>query len=93
MQEAIREGFMVFITDGDEGIGSVRDIRRDQSALLIYIENSGDFVVPMSAVKAVHSEKVILDCNHLDADIRHAIAYARESEDADYISPATENDE
>jgi hypothetical protein len=34
--------------------------------LLIYVENAGDFTVPLSAVDAVHSEKVLLNCAKLD---------------------------
>lgn len=93
MYEQIREGFMVFVTDGDEGIGSVREIRHGLPELLIYIENAGDFVAPLSAVKAVHSGKVILDMDQLDPRLRDAICHARDSEDANYVAPASEDEE
>ncbi|HTM28271.1 MAG TPA: hypothetical protein VL097_02830 [Rhodanobacter sp.] len=93
MREQIDEGFMVFVSDGDEGIGSVREIRHGLPELLIYIENAGDFVVPVSAVKAVHSGKVILDFNRLDLRLRNAIRHARDSEDVDYVPPASMEDE
>src|SRR3546814_7796919 len=93
MREQIEEGFMVFVSDGDEGIGSIREIRRGLPELLIYIENAGDFVVPASAVKAVHSGKVILDFDRLDLRLRDAIRHARDSEDADYIPPASRSEE
>lgn len=93
MREQIDEGFMVFVSDGDEGIGSVREIRHGLPELLIYIENAGDFVVPVSVVKAVHSGKVILDFNRLDLRLRNAIRHARDSEDVDYIPPASTEDE
>ena len=48
--------------------------------LVIYVENAGDFVVPMSAVKAVHSQKVIVDCRELDSDLRDAINHAHDAE-------------
>lgn len=94
MNRQIGEGFMVFVSDGDEGIGSVREIRGDSaeqepSELVIYIENAGDFVVPSSAVKAVHSEKVILDFEHLDERLQDAILHARDSEDPNYEAPAS----
>lgn len=78
---------MVFVADGDEGIGSVREIRRDRPELLIYIENAGDFVVPLSAIKDVHSDKVVLNLEQLDIRLRDAIRHARDSEDPDYEAP------
>jgi hypothetical protein len=92
MREQINEGFMVFAADGDEGVGSVRDIRPGQSELVVYIENSGDFVIPMAAVKFVHSDKVVLDLDRLDPRLREAIGHARDAEDPDYLSPASPDD-
>ena len=92
MHDQISEGFMVFTSDGAEGIGSVREIRHGLPELLVYIENAGDFVVPLSAVKAVHSDKVILDFDHLGLRLRNAIRHARDSEDPDYVSPASEDE-
>ena len=93
MREQIREGFMVFVSDGDEGIGSVREIRHGLPELVVYIENAGDFVVPLSAIKDVHSDKVVLNINRLDLRLRDAIRHARDSEDPNYVSPATTEDE
>ncbi|HJW07809.1 MAG TPA: hypothetical protein VJ527_15060 [Rhodanobacter sp.] len=92
MREQINEGSLVFVADGTEGIGSVREIRHGLPELLVYIENAGDFVVPMSAVKAVHSGKVVLDFDHLDLRLRHAIRHARDSEDPTYTSPPSEDE-
>ena len=50
-------------------------------SLLIYVENAGDFTVPLSAVDAVHSEKVILNCAKLDRRLRHAIGHAHDGEE------------
>ncbi len=44
------------------------------------VENAGDFVVPLDAVEAVHSQKVILDCRKLDRRLREAIGHAYEAE-------------
>ncbi|MGH8157923.1 MAG: hypothetical protein ACREPQ_07365 [Rhodanobacter sp.] len=93
MHKQISEGFMVFLSDGDEGIGSVREVRHGLPELLIYIENAGDFVVPVSAVSAVHSGKVILAWDRLDLRLRNAIAHARDSEDPDYVAPDSSEDE
>lgn len=93
MTEQIREGFMVFVADGEDGIGSVREVRHGLPELVIYIENAGDFVVPLSAVEAVHSGKVILDMARLDLRLREAIRHARDSEDPNYLAPPAEEDE
>ena len=93
MREQISEGFMVFVSDGDEGIGSVRKIRHGLPELIVYIENAGDFVVPLSAIKDVHSEKVILDFDRLDLRLRDVIRHARDSEDPNYESPVSTEDE
>ncbi|HEV7777925.1 MAG TPA: hypothetical protein VGO76_13745 [Luteibacter sp.] len=80
MHENLESNFLVFTADGTDAVGSVRDIRRSSSELVIYIENAGDFVVPFSAIEAVHSGKVILGHDHLAKDLREAIAHARDSE-------------
>lgn len=87
MLEHIRQGSMVFVSDGEEGVGAVRQILHGSSELVIYVENGGDFVVPVSAVRAVHSDKVMLDLDRLDAGLRDAIRHARDSEDPDYSAP------
>lgn len=51
VQGAIKEGYLVFLSDGAPGIGSVRQVEPDgRPELIVYIENAGDFVVPFSAV-------------------------------------------
>jgi hypothetical protein len=79
MAEKIKEGFAVFLHDGDVQIGAVRRV----SPLTIYIENSGDFVVPATAVHDVHFDKVILDGRKLDAKLHEAIGRAHKGEDPD----------
>jgi hypothetical protein len=93
MHEQIEPGFMVFLSDGEDGIGAVREVRHGLPELLIYIENAGDFVVPMSAVAAVHSGKVILDLARVGIRVREALASARDSEDPSYTAPAADADE
>lgn len=86
MSETISKGFMVFVSDGDEGIGAVREVSQTLPELVIYIENACDFVVPLSAVKEVHSDKVMLDHTRLYPRLRDAIRHARDSEDPNYIA-------
>ena len=80
--ESIREGFDVFVHDGDNAFGAVRQVSpHGRPELVIYVENAGDFTVPVTAVKAVHSGKVILECGRLDLRLRKAIGHAHEGED------------
>jgi hypothetical protein len=48
---------------------------------LVYIENAGDFVVPLEAVEAVYWQKVILNPGKLDRRLRQAIGHAHDAED------------
>jgi hypothetical protein len=78
--ERIEEGDMVFVADGEDGIGSVRRLLPDGSTLVVYIENGGDFEIPLSAVRTVHSGKVMLNLDHLPTPVLEAIGNARKSE-------------
>jgi hypothetical protein len=77
--EQIEEDFQVLVHDGDVAFGAVREVRSD--AIVIYVENAGDFTVPLSAVRDVHDEKVILDCAKLDRRLKEAIGHAHLAED------------
>jgi hypothetical protein len=82
MQEKIAVGFQAFTSDGGEEFGAVREVSPGgRPELVIYVENAGDFTVPLSAVEAVHSEKVVLNCAKLDKRLRHAIGHAHEKEE------------
>jgi hypothetical protein len=74
----IEIGFQVYAVEGGEEFGAVRGYLPQANALVIYIENAGDFVVPLEAVHRVHDGKVVLDVERLDARLREAIAHARE---------------
>lgn len=91
MCEQIKEGLRVFISDGNEGVGSVRQIAPNgRPELAIYIENAGNFVVPIAVVEAVHFEKVILNCDRLSSRLRAAIRHAHDAVDPQYVSHALE---
>jgi hypothetical protein len=80
--EPIEEGFDVFVSDGAKAFGAVRQVSpHGRPELVIYVENAGDFTVPLSAIQSVHSEKVILECGKLDMRLRRAIGHAHEGED------------
>jgi len=80
--DAIQEGFEVFVSDHDKPFGAVRQISRHGGGeLVVYVENAGDFTIPLGAVKAIHSQKVIVDCDKLDRQLRRAIGHAHDAED------------
>ena len=81
-EERIREGFDVFVHDGGKSFGAVRDVR--QGTIRVYVENAGDFTIPLSAVREVHDEKVILDRGKLDAELLEAIRHAHEGEHTEF---------
>ncbi|HEX4406704.1 MAG TPA: hypothetical protein VH560_17820 [Polyangia bacterium] len=78
----IAVGFQVFLKDGGEEVGAVRDLAGHRPEIVVYVENAGEFTVPVAAIKAVHYQKVILDQSHLPEDMRRALrgAHAAETE-------------
>ena len=73
----IEEGFVTIVTDGTVPFGAVRSVRpHGRDELVIYIENAGDFTIPYTAIKDVHSKKVILDEKLLTVDIQNAILHS-----------------
>lgn len=91
IRQPIERGFMVFTAEGEDGIGSVRQVRDEDSGLVVYIENAGDFDLPLSAVRAVHDDKVILDMDRLDEPLREAVAHAHDAEYPDGVVTNTED--
>lgn len=85
MKETIEVGQMVFVSDGEVGVGAVREVRGD-GALVVNIENAGDFTLPASAVRDVHSGKVILDVDRLDGPVREALQHVHDAEDPVYAA-------
>ncbi|GAC1340500.1 MAG: hypothetical protein NVSMB23_10880 [Myxococcales bacterium] len=80
----IEIGYQVFTEDGADEFGAVREVAPGgRPELVVNVENSGDFVVPLDAVEAVHSEKVILAMGRLDRTLRTAIGRAHDAEEPD----------
>ena len=75
----IREDYVVYVHDGDKQVGAVRHVGKHE--IRIYVENAGEFEVPLSAVKDVTDDKVTLDCGKLAKDLREAIGHAHQGED------------
>jgi hypothetical protein len=85
MAEPIRIDQPVFLHDGDVAFGAVRAVHKHE--LTVYIENAGDFTVPVGAVQDVHFDKVVLDGRKLDQTIHTAIGRAHVSEDDEDHEP------
>jgi len=78
----IEVGYQVFTEDGGEEFGAVREVAPEgRPSIIVYVENSGAFDVPLTAVKAVHDEKVVLEATQLPGPMREAIAHAHEREE------------
>lgn len=75
----IEEGYDVFVTDGDVKVGAVREVH--PHAIVVYVENAGDFSVSRDAVAEVIAGKVLLLCAKLDHALKHAIDHAHDAED------------
>ena len=84
MVNPIQEGFEVFLRDGEDPFGAVRHIESPKAKdFVIYVENAGEFRVPMTAVDAVHDGKVVLHRGRLDPLLLDAIRHAHEGEHED----------
>ena len=78
MRERIEVGYQAFVSDRAEEFGAIRRVSPD--GLVVYVENAGEFRVPLDAVTAVHSQKVIFDCSKLSSHLRRAINHAHDDE-------------
>jgi hypothetical protein len=77
----IQIGFQVFLKDGGDAVGAVREVRHRARELLINVENAGDFVVRADIIKAVHAQKVVLDVHKLEPRLRTALKHAHDAEE------------
>jgi len=79
MHDAIKIGYQAFVSDGGEEFGAVRQIFPE--SVVVYVENAGDFTIPIGAVEAVHSQKVIFNREKLAQPLKAAIKHAHDAED------------
>lgn len=79
MAQAIEPGFMVFLADGHDPAGAVRELK-DAGHVVINIENGGDFTVDATAVRDVHEGKVILDYARLPERMQEALRHLHDAE-------------
>ena len=75
----IEVGYQAFAQGSEEEFGAVRQVRPQD--LVVYIEDAGDTMIPLSAVTEVIEGKVIVDIEKLDEGVRRAIANAHRDED------------
>lgn len=71
--------FQVFALGSEEEFGAVREVQ--EGLMLVYIEDKGDTIIPLSAVVEVIEGKVIVDPARLEPELREAIAAAHRDED------------
>lgn len=83
MTENIEQGFMAFIAEGREGFGAVRKV--SDHTIVVYVENAGEFDVPMAAVKSVHDQKVILNRQLLSKELLKAVGHTHDNEDPNLV--------
>ena len=75
MREEIKVGDQVFVADSAEVCGAVRQVEpHGRPEIVIYVENAGDFVVPLAAVQAAHARRSLWTV------ISWGIAYAGRSD-------------
>lgn len=80
MKSQIEVGFQVFLKDGGDEVGAVRDLCGHRPEIVVYVENAGEFIVPVTAIKAVHYAKVVLDQARLPEQMRVALRGAHAAE-------------
>ena len=81
-REAIQEGFEVFASETGKPFGAVRKVSpHGRAELVIYVENSGEYTIPLDAVAAVHPQKVLVNVAKLDKRLRAAIGHSHDAED------------
>lgn len=78
MQERIEVGQMVFVMDGGVGVGAVREVLDEE--VVVNIQNAGDYVLPLAAVRDVHSGKVLLNLQHVEAHVIEALMHVHDGE-------------
>lgn len=75
---AVAVGDQVFLEEGGEEIGAVRQVAKDH--LTIYIEGAGDFTIRGNQVAAAHDGKLVLRPGELEPEVLAAAKQAHDSE-------------
>ena len=83
MLENVEVGDMVFIAEGQEGIGAVREVGKDK--FVLFVENAGEFEIPGATIVRVHDRKVVLDPALVPKRVLKAVGHAHDREDPDLV--------
>jgi hypothetical protein len=79
---AIRVGDQVYLKEGGEECGAVREVApggRDE--ITVYVENGGDFAIALDAIHSAHDGKVVLDRGRIDQRLLSAVKHAHDREE------------
>jgi hypothetical protein len=80
-KQNIEIGSQVYLEEGGDPCGAVRDVRLgSRNEITVYVENSGEFIISLDAVRAAHDGKVVLDRASLDQSLLDAVAHAHDAE-------------
>jgi hypothetical protein len=78
----IEVGFQVFASGESEEFGAVREVLPGgRPQIVVDIENSGDHVIPLTAITAVTEQKVMVDLRKVPESVRDAVKHAHDAED------------
>ncbi len=80
--DAIAIGDQAYVQEGGEEFGAIRALDPTQQAVIVYIENRGEFSVSLTAVRSAHDGKVVFDDTRLPGAMRRAIKHAHDREDS-----------
>lgn len=83
MLEHVEVGDMVFVAEGQEGIGAVRVVNKDM--FVLFVENAGEFDIPGAAIVGVHDRKVIVNPARLSRGLLDAVGHAHDREDPNLV--------
>ncbi|MFH0899172.1 MAG: hypothetical protein V2A73_00945 [Pseudomonadota bacterium] len=75
-------GYPVFLGDGSDAFGAVRSVGvRGRPAIVVNVENAGDFQIPFDAIDKVVGQRVVVRWEMLDSDLQEAIKHVTDQED------------
>ena len=77
--QGVEVGQMAFLNGSTDAAGAVHAVH--DTHVVIYVENAGDFKIPLSAVNAVHDGKIILKTDGLDRKFLDAVKHVHDRED------------
>lgn len=80
MNESVVVGYQTFVSDSPDEFGAVRAVSDSGQSMTVYVENAGEFILPVEAVISVQSAKVTFDRQKLEPRVREAIAHAHDAE-------------